>query len=237
MRISKLFLIVATAALSMCVLSCKKDNPDDNGENSNSYIENGKYLGEGIEIAGIIWAPVNCGASLTNDEFGLYYQWGRKDGQSTSKDWTPDKPIEGWTFAEQQTDTPDAKTFYWGNADWRKTLLAAWTDDPCPDGWRVPTYEELQKLIPKDAGWDEVKKVRNFVDDKSSLSLPAAFGYRLWYDGMVYYRDEGTIYWSSTVDKFEDKNTYATYIYLSANQVGMSSRGRGCGHCVRCVKK
>lgn len=48
--------------------------------------EYGINHGEGIDINGVIWAPVNCGyrAATESDRgypYGKLYQWGRKDGQ------------------------------------------------------------------------------------------------------------------------------------------------------------
>lgn len=48
----------------------------------NKYIdEYGVNHGEGVEIDGVVWAPVNCGYHATDYPYGKLYQWGRKYGQ------------------------------------------------------------------------------------------------------------------------------------------------------------
>ena len=47
-----------------------------------AYIdEYGINHGEGVEIDGVVWAPVNCGYHATDYKYGKLYQWGRKYGQ------------------------------------------------------------------------------------------------------------------------------------------------------------
>lgn len=49
------------------------------------YIDElGIMHGNGVEIDGIIWAPVNCGYHETDFPYGKLYQWGRKYGQGYS---------------------------------------------------------------------------------------------------------------------------------------------------------
>ncbi len=112
---------------------------DMNSDNK-SYVENGVCLGQGITLLDkngnkIIWAPVNCGYD-ENHKYGLLYQWGRKDGQGYYDE--SKEPI----IADGTLDNPDANTFYKG---WTAT---AWSDgnNPCPEGWRVPTINELNSL-------------------------------------------------------------------------------------------
>lgn len=38
--------------------------------------EYGVNHGYGVEIGGIIWAPVNCGYHETDYKYGKLYQWG-----------------------------------------------------------------------------------------------------------------------------------------------------------------
>ena len=46
--------------------------------------EYGINHGQGIEIDGTVWAPVNCGYHATDFKYGKLYQWGRKYGQGYS---------------------------------------------------------------------------------------------------------------------------------------------------------
>ena len=46
--------------------------------------EYGINHGPGVEIDGVVWAPVNCGYHATDYKYGKLYQWGRKYGQGYS---------------------------------------------------------------------------------------------------------------------------------------------------------
>lgn len=43
--------------------------------------EYGINHGQGVNIDGVVWAPVNCGYHATDFKYGKLYQWGRKYGQ------------------------------------------------------------------------------------------------------------------------------------------------------------
>lgn len=139
-------------------------------ENSMSYVENGVYLGEGIELpAGedktIIWAPVNCGYHATDYPYGKLYQWGRKYGQGykdenyvdatypSGENWVKTEPVE--MSAGQSAENKDKFFYKWletppANNLWNKGTeeSPAKTEyDPCPEGWRVPTETEFFTLV------------------------------------------------------------------------------------------
>ena len=58
------------------------ENETEDEGSSNDYIdEYGIKHGKGVEIDGVIWAPVNCGYHATDFKYGKLYQWGRKYGQ------------------------------------------------------------------------------------------------------------------------------------------------------------
>ena len=106
---------------------------DVNKYASNSYVENGVYLGEGVEINNLLWAPVNCGyekaiGSYKGYTWGKLYQWGASGGIGYSTNY--DATGEGINNYHS----------YSGNA-WSNN------NNPCPDGWRVPTSEELGSLL------------------------------------------------------------------------------------------
>lgn len=161
---------------------------DVNKYTSNSYVENGVYLGEGVEINNLLWAPVNCGyekaiGSYKGYTWGKLYQWGRDSGCGYSYD--SDASIDGFMSSF--------------------TVGEEWSNDPCPDGWRVPTEDELQSLKKslntQDLEDNEGQKGcwYGLADTKNLIFFQAA-GYRDAMTGAGYNRAESCIYWSSTYD-------------------------------------
>ena len=86
----------------------------------------------GVLINGIRWATRNVDAPGTfaqnPEDSGMLFQWGCKKAWNTI-----DSSVEGW----------DNFTMGW------RGLIGDWETekDPCPTGWRVPTYEELVSLL------------------------------------------------------------------------------------------
>ena len=144
--------------------------------------EYGINHGPGVEISGVIWAPVNCGYHAKDYKYGKLYQWGRKYGQGYEGMFYSDGNNTG-TYADATTaivasgptslskaQSPDNSNVFFtssglSNWDWlsvRDGLL--WnsgteaepvkTDyDPCPEGWRVPTFSELKGLVKNKSPW------------------------------------------------------------------------------------
>ena len=82
---------------------------------------------EGVLINGIQWATRNVDMpgtfAETPESFGMLFQWNRK------KAWNAvDKYVEGW-----DSSIPEGTKWYAEN-------------DPCPEGWRIPTRSELDQL-------------------------------------------------------------------------------------------
>jgi len=119
-----------------------------------------------VELSTVIWAPVNCGYNpdSDSDKFGKYYQFGRKYGQSYN-------PSSKYVEAGPTT-TPKDNYFYSSDTesikDWYTTdsskQLAEWPSnkdqyiaDPCPNGWRIPTSNELMALLCPDSNDTNLK--------------------------------------------------------------------------------
>jgi len=150
---------------------------------------------EGIIINGIKWATRNVaapGAFVDKPEdTGMYYQWNSR---------------VGWNINGTSTDGSS-----W-DRDWNGNNSTIWetANDPCPEGWRVPTAEELAKLHYGDEGWlpDEWttvngKNVQILHYGNNTITLPAS-GY---FDS--YYIDLNNVeYWCSEKYDFGDKFIY-----------------------------
>ena len=214
----------------------------------NSYVANGVYLGEGVEVYSkdgnsyLVWAPVNCGYD-DNNLYGLLYQWGRKYGQSytsanqydnASKDqgseevnkdkhyiyWSPDQPKAVWNAG---TESGPIKTQY----------------DPCPNGWRVPTISEFQMLYNGYMTFSDSEKGCWFTGNSQSYTqnmtnaifLPAR-GFRN--NGSVDISEEDTrsCYWTSECSDAID----VRYWQVKKGSMTYGTGARSFGMSVRCVK-
>ena len=235
-----------------------KDYIDEYGENH----------GKGIAIGATVWAPVNCGYKAptiedgaTTDKgfpYGKLYQWGRRYGQGYSAD-SDSEPstfsgpvsvaigqatsLESYiiTCSFDWVDTPDDAMW---NAGAEEAPVKA-ANDPCPNGWRVPTYNELNALGTDYSDWTTddgqsgyyfsgVSKIvydtYPLTEDKPQVFFPAAGLY--YSDAEVAYRGSSGYYWSSKPYGSRE----GTSLNFSSS-VGMSSRHRACGYSVRCVQE
>ena len=224
------------------------------------YEVDGVSYGKGIVIGDVIWAPVNCGYEpATSDSkgypYGKLYQWGRKYGQgySTSYDASAPEIVEGPISAVNGQKEKYSNTFFTASespTDWTSpqddNLWNSGTEenpvkteyDPCPEGWRVPTYAELDKLNNNYSSWQTVKNQngRYFCGDYTCLdNAPQVFfsaaGSRLSGAGFADDRGDYGRYWSS-----RPYSTYANCLTFSSN-AGMYGYNRANGCSVRCVQE
>ena len=171
-----------------------------------------------VEINGVKWATRNVAAPGTfvekPEDAGMMFQWNRRIGWSATKPMINSDGGTEWNATEPEGGT------------WEKS------NDPSPAGWRVPTSEEIQKLLDKDkvsSEWTTVNGVkgRRFTDKASgnSLFLPAAGG-RNHSDGTLYDAGSGGYCWSSTAHESLNTNAYILVFY---------SDGAGSGGAIRRV--
>jgi len=208
---------------------------------------------EYITINGVKWAKRNLAAHgqfVENPEDnGALFQWGRKgDGhEQYTSSWYigPISGSENFDAYGQIVETHDAYGKFIAVAgfpsDWRSPQKNdLWNlgseptpikslNDPCPDGWRLPTHTELNKLGIGEWTDTPVAGYR-FGSGNNILFLPAA-GYRFYMtteiDGV------GTVgyYWSSTI---ESNHPYHLFFKNIEQNLG-SHIGRANAHSVRCV--
>ena len=132
----------------------------DPQENEYIVVENGKstYYGAGVEVGGAVWAPVNCGyepaTSDGNKGFprGKYYQWGRKDGYGYQSASNYNEVISG----EGHPNNIESNKFYvkwnWEDASLKTDGVWKKENNPCPEGWQVPSKQQMENLISKNSG-------------------------------------------------------------------------------------
>ena len=206
----------------------------------NNYIdEYGIDHGPGVEIDGVVWAPVNCGHHATDCKGGKLYQWGRKYGQ------VGPTLRNGPVSLSVGQSSANADIFYCvEDSDWLDTpndaLWNAGTTsdpvkteyDPCPTGWRVPTSSELAGLVQNKSSWNAgywFSGSKAYSTDAPRIFLSAE-GYRDLEGESGYSGREGH-YWTST-----PKGKYARCLAILDVTMDMSlNYDRGFGRSVRCV--
>ena len=224
--------------------------------------------GPGVEIDGVVWAPVNCGYHEDDYKWGKLYQWGRKYGQGydgrlyvngAATGYISDKSspghAEGPVSVSDGNSESSANTFFVdygsGDMDWvtphSNTLWNSCSEDspvktendPCPEGWRVPTYNELNNLCQNHSEWmnDEDGQPGYWLCGTSSYteSVPQVFfpaagnNINIVNDG----RGKTGYYWSS-----RPINTNQAYCleFAHSSTSWTGSRYRMDGQSVRCVQ-
>jgi len=173
-----------------------------------------------VEINGVRWARRNVdmpGTFAPNiASSGMFYQWNRKIG------WSPFNPLVNSN----------------GGTEWNGALPAGNTwekiNDPCPQGWRIPTIGELVALSNSSSEWRIVNGVlgRQFGTVPNTIFLPAG-GWRFHVTGAL--NGTGTLgsYWSSTVGNAS--NAWFFYFNISSVSAGDSMLHSTYGMSVRCV--
>ena len=198
---------------------------------------------------------MNCGYHETDYPYGKLYQWGRKYGQGYDSDATVPEIREGGVSLAGGQSEENANVFFLGdsenNYDWvypsDRTLWNSGTEeepvkteyDPCPDGWRVPTYAELDDLRQNKSSWTTNDKNQEgyWLSGQSSYtsSVPQVFfpaaGYRYYNDGSANPRGNFGSYWSS-----RPSSNYAYYLDFYDGNSGMNDYNRANGYSVRCVQ-
>ena len=231
------------------------EKPEGGSGNSGDYIdEYGINHGPGVEIDGVVWAPVNCGYHATDYKWGKLYQWGRKYGQGydSSDATTPEFSGGGVSLQDGQSKSNANVFFFTGNSNWLySNNIALWNSgtenspvrteyDPCPAGWRVPTCAELSELYSNCSSWTTNDLGQSgywfcgpssYSSEAAQVFFPAA-GYRNNDSGAAYERGNFGGYWSS-----RPSNSSAYYLYFYNGSAYMSaSSSRAYGYSVRCVQ-
>jgi hypothetical protein len=192
---------------------------------------------------GKTWMDRNLGAnraaisSSDAESYGSLFQWGRfADGHQCVNRYAGDGVTTSANTAVNatvSTDTPPHSDFILrnsGNFDWRtSTNNNLWqgvngTNNPCPVGYRIPTYAELTE---ESSTWSPSNSSGAFA---SVLKMPLA-GKRDLTTGIVSNLGIEALYWSSTPG-----STSAGRLRINTTTIGEGTSGRSWGHSIRCIK-
>ena len=231
--------------------------------------EYGINHGQGVRIDGVVWAPVNCGYHSNDFKYGKLYQWGRKYGQGYSDGLASSGSDQSYPDGDDllsypvdpnigqlsknddrfyyMTDSPKDWSImdyddYWNLGDDSDPIKTEY--DPCPDGWRVPTLNELSSLIKNKSEWISDEKGQygywlygqnsDYSENSPRIFLPAA-GYHTAGVGEVNRGSQGR-YWSSSPRYWEGTDRMSYYIQLCSTNLYAHVAYRSNGYSVRCVK-
>ena len=175
-------------------------------------------LPECVWINGVCWATRNVNMpgdfAAHPEDAGMFYQWNRNVG------WSSLDPMEN-----SNGSTTWDSSIPLGNT-WAKI------NDPCPTGWRVPTYGEQENLMYSDNYWDALNGVpgRFFGQGTQKVFFPAT-GYRNQVGGTLYNMDTNGYSWCSAPYGSE----HAFCLFLNYGVIFVGGIERAHGFTVRCV--
>ena len=232
---------IATCSVEVKQTLKAKDYVDEYGINH----------GPGVAIGMAVWAPVNCGYHATDYKWGKLYQWGREYGHGYDGDATTPEFSEGGVSLQGGQSEKNKNVFFTCPDDWLYSRNdALWNSgteespvkteyDPCPAGWRVPTYAELSELCSNRSSWttNDLGQSGYWFSGPSSYSsevtqvfFPAA-GYRYYNDGSAHGRAGIGNYWSSS-----PRGSLAYTLGFLSGGAYMDDERRAYGYSVRCVR-
>ncbi|MDL2255259.1 hypothetical protein LJC38_01575 [Parabacteroides sp. OttesenSCG-928-K15] len=199
-----------------------------------------------VKVGGYYWAPVNVGATTTmgassanTASTGYYYQWGRNIPFDATKTYSTISSSS--TNYLKATEGVDKDKFIVNNGDWLNSSdpnynlrNSLWTKDvnksPCPKGWRVPTKEELKKLITAANTWDAAENRYKITSDESGQFLYISrSGFLNRENSVISSYNSRTDLWSSDTDS----GVYTSI--LTDNSWRISTANRASGIPIRCI--
>ena len=219
-------LFAASTLFTSCRNEDDNDNPIDNRPPPTTTTDPGVVVGDingkpirDINGEPLRWATRNVntpGTFVANPEdAGMFFQWNRRIG---------------WSSANPMVNSD-------GGTTWDDTIPSGTTwetvNNPCPQGWRVPTNLEIQNLHSQMGVWTQRNGVngRLFGTAPNQIFLPAA-GFRHSALGALRDVNELGRYWSST----ENANVHAMPLQFSERtSSSQHSVFRWSGYSVRCV--
>ncbi len=186
------------------------------------------------------WMDRNLGAERVAEKYdddqsyGHLFQWGRLDDGHQLRNSSITHILSSNTSPEHSnfiTNVSGSTNDNWYNGSDPNDL---WQEDgtginnPCPEGWRVPTIEELESEMDSWANTGD-RRIDAF---NSNLKWPTT-GFRAYDDGLVVQEGSQGGYWSSSVEE-SDRSWMIGFIDSTDTITGNTVRI--IGYSVRCIK-
>jgi len=205
-----------------------------------------------VVINGVKWSTRNLdvgGVFVANPEdYGALYQWGRRtDGHEsrTSPNYPTNNnnPANGVVSELDNNGQIPTNHAAYGRfikqdshpLDWRSPqndlLWNTKTNDPCPNGWRLPTVSEWESLLTAERVRTSVNGIAGwrFGSGNNTIFLPAT-GYKNYSTGALTNVGTHGYYWSTNVN-----GTFASYLFSNNSSVSIGNNSRALGLPCRCV--
>ena len=212
-----------SAGIALITVSTSAEIDDEYAETTTCTV-----IIEGALINGTIWALHNVdnpGTFTANPENpGRFFQWNRLTG------WSSTGSVSGWNSNFSEEDV------FWEEEN-----------DPCPEGWSVPTRDEFASLVSSGSVWTRQNGVngRLFGVAPNQIFLPAA-GFRAGSNGALNGAGLSGYYWSfipyfwtegtppDDILHIDAKLGHILRFYSGIANISLGSRAYGFN--VRCVR-
>jgi len=213
---------------------------------------------DAVVLGGIVWAPVNVGATIIDDNIGgsvttlgFSYQFCRNSAPKKPSS-TATALLKGPLTEVEALANPASFIFsttgnWLANGENYESIFNLWTpeinDSPCPSGWRVPTAGELEILHIASAdnyypaNSNGMTRTTYFMgdDNTSKLYFPLA-GQHKQKDGTSDGYGGKFCLWSSTIDIASngEPTAYGISMHHTASKTfGLANLATG--RSIRCV--
>ena len=199
----------------------------------------------------------DCGANIASGEWATFMCHNLGSANTSADPFTPSWEIIGgywqWGRSVRAADGPSGPFFEDSNSGaingWFQDLIPSGalnsnfktTNDPCPNGFRIPTYLEWEGLLLYNditfiGTWSNTVDEINYTSGikvGEKLFLPAG-GFRDFAQGSLFWRGRSGYYWSSS----ESSTEYAKSLFFRDNYKYTESntfKVQGCS--VRCIEE